>query len=231
MRIIALGDIHGKEDWKKVVDKNPFADLFVFLGDYVSTHDNISSEDQINNLDQILKFKEENPDKVILLRGNHDIQHLGYYWAQCSGYFPKVAKWMIENKDRFLKLTQWVYINDDIKTIFSHAGISNTWLNNNNLELSKINELEPSELFGFTPEHYGDIYGDSVTQPLTWIRPFTLLEDMLESWNQIVGHTTQIAPTVIENNNVSLTLCDTKLQYFVSIGYHDVIVKIFEKIT
>lgn len=89
MKVLILGDIHGRKVWKEIIEKEN-ADKIIFLGDYVSTHDGISEEEQIENLEEILSFKEENPEKVILLRGNHDVQHLGYYWARCSGHFPKV---------------------------------------------------------------------------------------------------------------------------------------------
>ena len=134
MKILVLGDIHGKIIWEDIIDKeNP--DKTVFLGDYVCTHDNISSEQQLSNLEDILNYKEKNSDKVILLRGNHDVQHLGYYWARCSGFDQKVGYYMAESnfKERFLKLTQWIHIDDDLKVIFSHAGISSVWINNSNI--------------------------------------------------------------------------------------------------
>ena len=70
MKIIILGDIHGRKCWKDILDNEQY-DLVVFLGDYVSTHQDISEEAQIENLKDILEFKEANPNKVILLRGNH----------------------------------------------------------------------------------------------------------------------------------------------------------------
>ena len=70
MKILVLGDIHGRIIWEDIIDKeNP--DKTVCLGDYVCTHDNISSEQQLSNLEDILNYKEKNSDKVILLRGNH----------------------------------------------------------------------------------------------------------------------------------------------------------------
>ena len=72
MKTLVLGDIHGKTVWKDIIDsENP--DKIIFLGDYVSTHDKISSSQQIDNLENILSYKEDNLDKVILLRGNHKI--------------------------------------------------------------------------------------------------------------------------------------------------------------
>lgn len=71
-KIIVFGDIHGRYLWDDIVkEENP--DLTIFLGDYVSTHEGITSDIQIYNLCDILNYKESNPDKVILLRGNHEI--------------------------------------------------------------------------------------------------------------------------------------------------------------
>ena len=98
MKILVLGDIHGRIIWKDIIDiENP--DLTIFLGDYVTTHEHITASQQIVNLEAILQYKEENLNKVILLRGNHDLQELGYYWAECSGFDYEVANYMKENKD------------------------------------------------------------------------------------------------------------------------------------
>ena len=207
--ILVLGDIHGRTIWKDIIDaENP--DLIIFLGDYVTTHEYISSSQQIVNLEAILQYKEENPNKVILLRGNHDLQELGYYWAECSGFDYEVANYMRENKDRFLSLTQWIYIYNNI--IFSHAGISNIWLNNIGCTIENINNLQPSEIFGFTPNNYSDIYGTSITQPLTWIRPQTLATCNIKDYDQIIGHTP--AKKIVNmkectKQNRNILLCDT----------------------
>lgn len=190
-KILVLGDTHGRPFWKEIIEKeNP--DKIIFLGDYVSTHEGISAEQQLSNLEEILTYKENNPGKVILLRGNHDTQHLGYYWAECSGWDGQVwgAMSQSEFKERFLKLTQWVYIDEELKTIFSHAGVSDVWMKNSEIDsVHDINSLEPSELFGFTPNYYGDCYGDSETQPPVWIRPQALCKCNVKGWDQVVGHT------------------------------------------
>ena len=207
--ILVLGDIHGRTIWKDIIDtENP--DLIIFLGDYVTTHEYISSSQQIVNLEAILQYKEENPNKVILLRGNHDLQELGYYWAECSGFDYEVANYMRENKDRFLSLTQWIYIYNNI--IFSHAGIASVWLNNVGCTIEDINNLQPSELFAFTPNHFSDTYGTSVTQPLTWIRPQTLATCNIIDYDQIIGHTP--AKKIVNmkectKQNRNILLCDT----------------------
>lgn len=187
MKLLIFGDIHGRDCWEEVIIKET-PDKVIFLGDYVSTHDkNMTSEQQCSNLEDILNYKEKNSDKVILLRGNHDIQHLGYYWARCSGFDNKVYNWMSNVKERFLKLTQWIHIENNI--IFSHAGISQVWLDNNKLSLRGINNEPPSEKFAFTPDNPNDYSGHSITQPPTWIRPYSLIDCNIKGYSQVVGHT------------------------------------------
>ena len=189
-KIVVIGDIHGRDQWNDIVDRNPDADLFVFLGDYVSTHEHISENKQLNNILDILLFKEQNPDRVVLLRGNHDMQHLGYYWAECSGFFRGVAREMSKSEftERYLRDTQWVYVYNNI--VFSHAGITERWFKDSGVKtVEEINTLEPSELFAFRPCKMSDYYGISETQGPTWIRPQTLIEYAIPDWIQVVGHT------------------------------------------
>lgn len=192
MKILVLGDIHGRIIWLDIIKKeNP--NKIIFLGDYVSTHEDITAEQQCINLEDILNYKEENSDKVILLRGNHDMQHLGYSWAECSGYDKTVEEYMVSIKSRFLKLTKWLHIEGNI--VFSHAGVSKTWFNNMQKvdkfikTLEDINNIDPCEQFGFWPCKLSDYCGDSVTQPLTWIRPYTLIANAYGDYSYVVGHT------------------------------------------
>ena len=121
MKILVLGDTHGRSVWYDIILKENDVDKIIFLGDYVSTHNPyITPEIQISELTKILTYKDINKDKVILLRGNHDTQHLGYSWAECSGFIYDVFSYMSgsEVKERFLNLTQWIYVYNNI--IFSH---------------------------------------------------------------------------------------------------------------
>ena len=97
---------------------------------------------------------------------------------------------MIPIKDDFLNSTQWVYIDDNLKTIFAHAGISTEWMRVAEVnDIHDINNMDPSEKFGFWSCKFSDYNGISPTQPPTWIRPQTLIEYMPEGWTQVVGHT------------------------------------------
>lgn len=213
-KILILGDIHGKTIWRDIISKeNP--DKIIFLGDYVSTHSkNITNEQQISNLKDILDYKKENSNKVVLLRGNHDMQFLGYHWAECSGYNRTVSKEMIKLKTRFLDSTKWLHIIDNI--VFSHAGVSKVWLQNVcgkdisiEQSLIKINNTRPSEIFGFTPEDYFDMTGTSKTQPLTWIRPGTLEDCNIEGYDQVIGHTpVERIVSIVGHTGEKIWLCD-----------------------
>lgn len=72
MKILVLGDIHGRLIWYDII-KHESPDITIFLGDYITSHEGIYSEQQLANLEDILNYKENNPDKIILLRGNHEI--------------------------------------------------------------------------------------------------------------------------------------------------------------
>lgn len=230
---IVFGDIHGHGEWQMIVEKHlddPDV-VFVFLGDYLGSHEDISAEEQILNLLRILEFKEEFPERIILLRGNHDMQHLGYTWAECSNLNRGVLRQAMkpEFSERFLSITQWVYLVDNI--CFSHAGISNTWFKETGCKsIEEINSLEPSPLFGFTPNRLDDFYGESTSQPCTWIRPASLLVDIYEpeKYIQVVGHTTRNSITnsqwLFDKNEYpelakpQLWLCDCNLKEYLEIS-------------
>lgn len=203
MKTLVLGDIHGRIIWSDIIAKEQ-PDKIIFLGDYVSSHDDISGEQQLANLEDILNFKESRPDDVVLLRGNHDLQHMGYYWASCSGLNLIV----LDNfpKERFEKLTQWVYTHDHI--LFSHAGVSQVWLDNCHMKVEEINSMPIDEQFAFTPDNRHDYCGESETQPPVWIRPWTLIDcKATGDWIQVIGHTTvRKCQTIPGDENI--WLCD-----------------------
>lgn len=194
-KIVFIGDIHGRDQWKTILDRE-VPDFTIFLGDYVSTHENILSEEQIQNMEEILCLKESHRDSVVLLRGNHDLQHLGYWWAECSGLYQHVQRHLSlpEMRERFLSLTQWVHemTAGGKKLLCSHAGVSQVWLERSGIgKVEDINLCEPDERFGFHPSRFSDHNGDSDTQPCTWIRPKSLAECAVEGYVHIVGHTPQ----------------------------------------
>lgn len=212
MKTLVLGDLHCRSIWKDIVDKEgESCDKIIFLGDYTCPKEIKFDDptDACSFLYEVLDYKNQNPDKVILLRGNHDLASLGYSWAECYPQdHPKVkAYWQTEDvKNWFLNNTQWIYRIPDTNIVCSHAGISIRFLDNvckyfkrqegwkfniyDEIELLEhLNYIEPCELFGFTPCKLSDNNGESSTQPCTWIRPYTLLQYGLKDYIHVVGHT------------------------------------------
>ncbi len=124
MKIVVIGDIHGRKVWKDIVNKEQ-PDLVVFLGDYVSTHEGVSEEAQIANLNAILDYKELHSEQVVLLRRNHDMEAADFKWAKCLPLFISKEQFPV---DRFENLTQWAFVHEGY--LFSHAGVSKTFLQN-----------------------------------------------------------------------------------------------------
>jgi len=193
-KLIVLGDTHGRDKWKEIV-KQPFGKV-VFLGDYFDSF-SIPFQEQWENFTDILQFQYENPGKVILLLGNHDYHYLWSTNEHYSGYNP-------ENRDQIAACLdseiedgniQICYVYYDF--IFSHAGITKTWYNENvkdkvNIR-DDINDLFKTnrDAFKFTPSNPLDNTGDSITQSPLWVRPRALLSDSIEGFTQVVGHTHQ----------------------------------------
>ena len=207
MRVLCIGDLHCREIWKDIVSKEGNScDKIIFLGDYTCPKEVKFNDptDACGFLYEVLNFKDQYPEKVILLRGNHDCASLGYYWARCWPQdHAKVQEYWQTNdvKNWFLKNTQWIYLIPDTNIVCSHAGISEKFFENVkkhwilNIDQSlvpgivDINKIEPCELFAFTPCKLSDYSGESATQPCTWIRPYTLLQYGIEGITQVVGHT------------------------------------------
>lgn len=122
MKILVIADLHGLNVWEKFVNKDNF-DRIIFLWDYVDSFD-VPDSDIFENLRNIIQFKKDNPEKVVLLLWNHDIQYI-WEWNWCSWYRPSMATWLKilfeENLDLFKVFheEQWY--------LFSHAWIDSRW--------------------------------------------------------------------------------------------------------
>lgn len=73
--IAILGDIHSRSFWKDIIPRKDEFKKIIFLGDYLDPYDfeGFTKEQAIVNFKEILEFKKDNPEKVVLLIGNHKI--------------------------------------------------------------------------------------------------------------------------------------------------------------
>lgn len=188
MKILINPDIHGRVFWKYSIEHKDEFDKIVFLGDYLDPYSPDLLETEEDNFKEIIQFKKDNPDKVILLLGNHDCHYISYKILNGSRYNSLKAE---EYQKLFLdniSLFQLVYIYD--KYLFSHAGVYEEWLKMCNLNLDDLIDYDLDNLASYLnvlDYHrggYKDIgsciwadVSDSETQKL------------LEGYYHIFGHT------------------------------------------
>jgi hypothetical protein len=157
MKILSIGDIHGRDIWKFITHESSYDynlwrvaidngadpqssmwkdllyssyDKIVFVGDYVDSFD-VSSIVIKKNLEDIIHFKRTLGDKVVLLLGNHDVQYIVHN-ERCSGYRPEMNHDLYDiftkNIDLF-KLAHEETGSDGSKWLWTHAGVTSGWFN------------------------------------------------------------------------------------------------------
>jgi hypothetical protein len=196
-RIIAVGDVHGRQLWKEIVKKEKEANKIVFIGDYFDTHYDISVDQQISNFKEIIEFKKNNMDQVILLLGNHDVHYLNDVTEQWSGYRAFRAQEINDVLQPAFNdgLLQICYTHD--KYVFTHAGVTKTWCLKNNIRTNHLEEdinnlfIADKRPFMFTMGRNYSRTGDDITQSPIWVRIPSLFEDHIDNVKYVIGHTTQ----------------------------------------
>ena len=195
-KLVAIGDIHGRDVWKKIVEVNKDADRIIFIGDYFDAPSyrrklGSNGEEELKNFSEIFQFKLDNPEQVVLLLGNHDYHYLPGVQDGCVGFqdsmrehFQQALSYAIEDQ-----AVQWIHEEDEF--LFSHAGVTKTWF-----ELSKVGSVaEINDLgiryFDFNPGPLMNGYGDEICQTPIWVRPPSLRQDKLDGYIHVVGHTPQ----------------------------------------
>ncbi len=153
-RILVVPDVHGRTFWRSPVKQYlEEVDRIVFLGDYLDPYQDEGIEywpdDVFENFMKIIELKQKHGDKVVLLKGNHDQHYCSQYfyeWGRGSR-FDK-AHWKIFHltfslyKDMF-QLAYLEHVNN-ITYVFSHAGLTQYWLNKANGQFWKLNDEELS---------------------------------------------------------------------------------------
>lgn len=234
MKRLVLGDVHGHwQTIRDIYDKEQPEEVII-LGDYVDSFV-LKPEDHKQCLDYLLDLQKIHNSKYnnksfTLLIGNHDFHYIDNN-ERYTGYNAKThmlcsdtIKDAIDNNNM-----QFVYLDNINHTIYSHAGVSNTWMNTYQIpELQFINEAS-FRYFEFTLGDRFDMSGDSKYSSPIWIRPYSLGNDMYVdkdniTWRQVVGHT-QTHGEIIDFNDTKFTqdiehpnmiLCDAlPFQYLV----------------
>ncbi len=94
-----------------------------------------------------------------------------------------------------------VHVENDI--LFSHAGVTNYWLNNVSTT-KNLNEIVPDDSLEINYIKGTSPYGDTISNGPLWVRPASLRKDYLDGYRQVVGHT---AHNKIRSYG-NITICD-----------------------
>ncbi len=194
MKTITIGDIHGRDSWKRI-DMNSY-DKVIFIGDYVDSYDELSYK-ILYNLIEIIELKKKYPNKVVLLIGNHDSQYMFYPMYACSGFREEDKDDLITIFNENIDLFQVAY--QEKNYLWTHAGVSTRWykkyseflqLDDNTTIADKLNLISYSKdrsiLHEVGAARGGDRY--ECGGPL-WADINETRAGIIDGYHQIVGHT------------------------------------------
>jgi len=237
MRIVTIGDVHGRDNWLNAVYKlddkgvptecliGKELDMVIFLGDYVDSFDKKDAE-VLSNLNNIIQLKKDYPDNVILLLGNHDLAYI------CQNYLISGFRFsMMHDLFALFQVNKKLFqIAFQIKnTIWTHAGIHKGWWNLyvkpyitgkkedrfSNKLINCKNQADYLNLmyaFNYEPLYMISYYrgGTSKVGGPVWADRREVYTKPLEGLYQVVGHTpvNEVKTYNFPKINVTLTFCD-----------------------
>ena len=225
MKILTIGDVHGRKVWKNIVERYiDRVDKIIFTGDFADPYDKISEYDILEQVYEIFDFYDDYPDKVQFIWGNHDIHYLNDERSIASRYNPKLqqhlGKLYTEYKNKF-KIA-YKYKN----YIWTHAGISETWAKRHKkLMEQKYNLKEDysniddvlNNIFNSPNRHIlSEIgfkrNGTNMSGGPLWCDLEELYNprwiDIIPGYHQIVGHSQVRRISSVGNKNESVTFVD-----------------------
>lgn len=196
---LILGDIHGHIDFVKQIYEYETPTDVIILGDYCDSS-KLKPEDIVYCFNELLFLKSNHKHgEFHLLIGNHDL----HYMLTSEKYSGK--NYLTESMMHETLMNAWdakilePYIVDEKnKTIYSHAGITKTWLNDWEHKLGDDVNLDSLR---FTFGNTFNCYGDCPKNGFVWVRPNSLYNDMLDGYKQVVGHTVTEKPVIIGTEN------------------------------
>ena len=189
--IIAIGDVHGLDLWKKVVERHRGAHI-VFMGDYCDPYGESVHEALLDNLKEIIDLKRSEPVRITLLLGNHDLHYFNSAIPRGSRFDAAIAQELrfIFKSEKSLFCNAWQYRN----ILFTHAGVSQYWIDTglcHDIMPDAARCLNNPELLGENP---GAIYdcgryrgGDSHFSGIFWA-DIEELNKLPKGLIQVAGH-------------------------------------------
>jgi hypothetical protein len=221
--MLIVPDIHGRDFWKPALE---YAGEVLFLGDYVDHYpqEGFSEENAYEGLQRIVAFKQEFPERVTLLVGNHEFHYfnMAYQASRFDGrYYDKYHDILTGDTTNLFQMCKQVG-----NFLFIHAGITKGWYDLHRKELlaqGDTLEAQINGLFRSKPATFYECSGyrggwDNFSSPIwadiheLWEEPEPFAPDII----QIVGHTQSTKEDPIIEKNVWLV--DNKQLYLLSDG-------------
>ena len=203
MKVAVIGDIHGTtkflDCYKKIQENDSDVDKIIVLGDWFDPYVDIDLDTMIERYNEFVKIWKSD-DRIISILGNHDLAGYIIHNDQTNRTlrFGKMKQKLTDVIEPNLPDSYLTYKIGDY--MFSHAGISQEWLNDID-EYTDCNYVdaimnckkgwtaeELSDICPFYPYDWGGS-GQNPHQSCVWIRPQTLYSCAIEGYNQVVGHT------------------------------------------
>ena len=217
MKVAVIGDLHGKNCWKKLLEgKFDSFDKIIFMGDYSDdSWVTFSDEEIIDNLKEVIKFKKDHNENIELLIGNHDYQYIvGYPTASRfrKSYAKEMHNIFNDNADIF----KIIHIENN--HIFTHAGITNGWIDyiKKKYEIKDINidnifdvvnivyknDKEDCNIASFRRGGMNKFAG------ILWSDTEDLFDDAWIGYNQVVGHNRIKPGSIIKKDDYNIYMSD-----------------------
>lgn len=186
---LVIADIHGRDFWIKPC--NEWDGKIIFLGDYHDPYTwQVSNKESLANLYKLVDFYNSNKDRCVFLYGNHDVSYLG---GQMTYRYDTIRAKEVTALLKQLPL-QLIYIEDNV--IYSHAGITQGWLNHNHLTIEDVKQLRPNDNRLDQVSMYRGGYDDYSSPIWCDVNEFDI-SNKLSNYYQIFGHSQQEVNPII----------------------------------
>ncbi|MDR2498065.1 MAG: metallophosphoesterase [Tannerellaceae bacterium] len=211
--ILIVPDVHGRSFWEPALK---YEGEIVFLGDYLDPYpsEKIDAAQALETFKNIVDFKRQNPERVTLLIGNHELH---YYDTQyrCTRFshtnYETVHTILTaeETKDYFCICRKIENV------IFIHAGILKGWYDEHAESLAEFGEGiddQLNNLFKADKEPFGEVSalyrgGDSDYGSPIWadFREIISEQEVFDpECMQVIGHTQFTSAEPLVHKNVRL---------------------------
>ena len=144
-KTLIIPDVHGRAFWREAVAKKSY-ERIVFLGDYLDPypHEGITQRHAYEGLLDIIDLKLQQPERVVLLLGNHDLHYYSAAYGRIAkgsrynaNYAWKYKKCFVQHRNLF----QLAYEEEHngIRYLFTHAGITQGWYEQHKNIIGELN--------------------------------------------------------------------------------------------